>query len=426
MKLKTRIISINDINAAIYNPRVDLKPDDSRYKSIEYSLKTYGYLEPLVWNEATKTLVSGHQRLKIMIASGESEVEVSVVNLSLEREKQLNLTLNKVRGDWNEEMLAALVDELSRMPNFDLADIGFDQDELSEILDQNNNQDLDDDFDVEAAVEAITQPVTKRGDVLRLGEHIIMCGDSSNPDDLKTLMGDDKAVLFNTDFPYKVAYGKKNNRPNSSARSIKLRASKQIHNDDMPQADYEVWVRKIMTAVNEYLKPGAVFYIWQGHRQIPPLYQILLDLEFHTSSLICWLKESPSISFADYSFRSEHALYGWKLGGPHYWAGPPCTSNVFEINRDRGEYWHPTQKPIELGVKAITYSSKREDIVLDVFLGGAGLLLACETLGRKCRGMELDERYVDVAVYRYAQLVGWDKVSPEIKSRYMKEAGHVR
>lgn len=422
MKTIIRTVPVRDINPAPYNPRLDLKPSDPEYKKLERSIDEFGLVEILVLNERTKNLVSGHQRLKILLAQGVTEIPVSVVDLPIEKEKQLNLILNKVRGDWDEDKLATLLDELSRIPDFDVTETGFDLPEISELLDS-INQPPADDFDADAAAEAITDPVTKQGDVLRLGEHVVMCGDSANPADMKTLMGDDKADLYDSDFPYNVSYMQKNNRPSTDTRPKKSRQWQQIYGDDVPQAEYEAWMKRVMTNVKEYLRPGASIYIWQGHRQIPPLYQVLLDLDFHVSCLICWLKESATISFADFAFRSEHALYGWLKGATHYWAGSACESNVWEVRRDRTQnYQHPTQKPVELGAKAITFSSQRGGIVLDTFLGGAGLLLACETLGRKCRGMELDGRYVDVAVLRYAKLVGWDKVSPEIRERYFKEA----
>ncbi len=406
------------------NPRVDLKPGDKEYDAIKASILEFDAVEPLIFNKRSGYLISGHQRLKVLKELGFSEIETVVVDLDPRQQKKLNLAMNKISGRWDELKLPNLLEELCKELDSDLVSTGFTLPEIGQILDGLDKSDLDD-FDADAAAESIIEPVTKRGDVLRLGDHIIMCGDSGNPDDLKTLMGSDKANLMPTDISYKVSYGKKNNRPGSSARSIKEREANQICNDDMPQADYEIWMRKIFTAVKEFLKDGAVIYLWQGHRQIPPLYQILLDLGFHVSSLICWLKESPSISFADYSFQSEHALYGWKLGAPHYWAGPPCASNVWEVKRDdRRKYFHPTQKPVQLSINAITNSSKRGDIVFDPFLGGAGLLLACETLGRKCRGMDVDPRFLDVAVFRYAGLVGWDKLSPEIRVRYMKEVSH--
>ena len=419
-----RKVPVSQLNPAPYNPRIDLKPGDPRYEKIKKSIQEYGLLDPLVWNCRTAHVVGGHQRLKILIELGYQEVEVSVVDLPLEREKLLNLSLNKNQGEWDEDKLAHLFEDLSTISDLDLSLSGFDMPEISQLLDGLHQPDIED-FDAEAAAEAIAEPITQRGDVIRLNGHIVMCGDSADPADVALLMGQDKADLYDSDFPYNVSYMQKNNRPSADTRPKKSRQWTQIYGDSMPQPEYEVWMRKIMANVKEYLKPGATFYIWQGHRQIPPLYRILLDLDFHVGCLICWFKESATITYADFAFRSEHALYGWNLGAAHYFGGSACESNVWEVKRDPTKsYQHPTQKPVELGRKAVILSSKIGDVVLDTFLGGAGLLLACETLGRKCRGMELDPRYVDVAVYRYAALVGWDKVPSDVRARYMKEASH--
>jgi len=181
-------------------------------------------------------------------------------------------------------------------------------------------------------------------------------------------------------------------------------------------------MKQVLTNIKGCLKLGAPFYIWQGLRQIPPLCQSLIDLDFHVSCIICWLKESATITYADYCYRTEQALYGWLKGTPHYWAGKPASSNVWEVHRDPTKsYFHPTQKPVQLAQNAIRNSSEINGIILDTFLGSASVLIGAESLGRRCYGCEIDPRYVDVAVKRYIAYVGEDKVSPEICKKYLKE-----
>ena len=325
--------------------------------------------------------------------------------------------MNKVRGDWDGEKLAGLLDELSCIPDFDLAVTGFDLDEFSEILDRNSNQDIDDDFDVEAAVDSITEPITKLGEMIQLGVHRLLCGDSENFDDLKKLMGDEKADQADTDAPYNVNLG---------VNSKKKRKWSPIASDNMPQKEYEAWMRKIFENMKRFLRPGAAIYIWQGHRQFPPMYQILLDLDFHISCVIAWVKESAAFSYADYSFRSEQCIYGWLNGASHYFAGEPGETNIWEVKRDAtNTYQHPTQKPVALRQRSVKNSSKRGDIVLDVFLGSGSLLLACESLGRRCYGVEIDPKYCDVIVRRYLNYVGREKAPQDLWDRYMKGASHV-
>jgi DNA modification methylase len=386
-----RKIPVSEINPALYNARVDLQPNDPEYQKLEKSMTTYGYIDPIVWNEKTGNLVGGHQRFKILIAQGIKEIEASVVNLSLEHEKLLNLALNKISGRWDEDKLAILLDELLKIPDLDLSLSGFDCPEISRILDNYNEPKDPDDFDVETNLEAIKEPVTKRGDLIQLGQHRILCGDSSNPEDMKTLMGEEKADIYDSDFPYNVNYGG-GNKPNPNTRPKNSRKWSQIYSDDMPQAEYEAFMKAVLTLTKQYLRPGAAIYIWQGLRQFPPMYQMLLDLDFHISCILVWLKESAALTYSNYCYRTEQCLYGWREGAPHYWAGKPGESNVWEVKRDPTKsYMHPTQKPVQLAQKALHNSSKIGDIVLDAFLGSGSVLIGAESLNRRCFGLELSE-----------------------------------
>jgi len=423
--MEIRKVSIQEIKPAVYNPRTDLKPGDKEYEKLKASLSTFGLVEPLVWNKRTGNLIGGHQRLKILIEEGRKEVEVSAVDLGPEKERALNIALNKIQGNWDEEKLANLLSELNKMPDFDVTLTGFDMPEISELLDS-ISEPKEDDFDFQKTLEEIDEPVTKKGDLIELGLHRLLCGDSSNSKDVTMLMGKNKARLFNTDFPYNVNYGG-GDKPNPNIRPKKSRKWRQIYSDNMPQAEYEAWMRNILVISKEYLKPGAAIYIWQGHRQFPPMYQILLELNFHISCVICWLKESAAITYADYCFRTEQCLYGWLKGAPHHWAGKPAESNVWEIKRDPTKsYVHPTQKPVQLAQRAIINSSKREDIVLDLFLGSGSTLIASESLKRKCFGMEIDPRYCDAIVMRYISYVGKDKAPKELVKKYGKEGTNGR
>ena len=155
------------------------------------------------------------------------------------------------------------------------------------------------------------------------------------------------------------------------------------------------------------------------------MYQILLELGFHISSIICWLKESAAISYGDYSYRSEHALYGFLEGAPHYFAGKPGCSNVWEVKRDpTKQYIHPTQKPVELASIAIRNSSKIGDIVLDCCIGGGGVAIAAEILGRRCFGMEISPNYCDAIVRRYIAYKGVANVPKALRDKYLAEACH--
>ena len=419
-------IKINEINTAEYNPRVSLKPGDSEYEKLKNSIKTFGYVEPLVWNKRTGTLVSGHQRLAVLKEEGFEEVEVSVVDLPLEQEKALNLALNKIRGDWDEEKLASLIEELSKTPEFDMGLTGFDAPEISELLDRCSEP--IDIGETSEDPEKIENPITQPGDLIELGKHRILCGDSSKKEDIEKLLNGKKLGLLWTDPPYSVNFG-------SACLPLKDKSKtsskwRRIANDNLPQKDYESWLEKDLTNVSDHFQEGAAFYIWNGHRQFSHMEEVLLRLGFKVSCVITWKKERFVLVINnDYNQQTEFCLYGWKeKNGSHRWYGPNNESTFWEITRDPiSDNQHPTQKPVELAARAIRNSSKRGDIVLDTFLGSGTTLIAAESLERICYGMELDPRYCDGIVRRYITFVGKDNVSQEIKERYLnhKEVSHV-
>jgi DNA modification methylase len=413
-ELEIRRVKVIDINPAAYNPRV---MSESELQKLNNVMKENGLVTPLVWNEQTGNLVDGHQRLRVLIKEGIEEVDVSVVNLPLLKEKALNLALNRIKGEWDDEKLAILMNEFSKLSDFDIGLTGFDLPEMSEIIDKYSKPN-DDQFDTGAAADAITNPITQKGDIIELGQHRIICGDSSDIEVLKKLFGNEKAGLVHTDYPYNVNYmgGAK---PNSETRPKDSRKWEQIYSDNMPQPEYEAWMRKILVNIKAFIEPGTSVYIWQGHRQFPPIYQMMLELDFHVSCIICWAKESAAISYAPYSFKTEQAMFGWLKGAAHYWAGKPGENNLWEVHRDpTKDYVHPTQKPLQLPARAIQNSSKRGDIVLDTFLGSGSTLLAAEGLGRRCFGVELDPKYCDAIVRRYVNFVGSENVSQELKDKY--------
>ncbi|MCX5680304.1 MAG: DNA modification methylase [Candidatus Omnitrophica bacterium] len=414
--MKIQKVKIDQINPAAYNPRLDLKPGDPDYEKLKKSIEKFGYVEPLVWNSRTGNLVGGHQRLKILVGQGAKEVEVSVVDFDLKEEKALNLALNKIRGDWDIEKLGELLDELGKTPDFDVTLSGFDIPEISEILDQLEEA-KEDDFDFESALKDEEKATTKPGDIIELGEHRILCGDASKPDDLAKLLGSEMVGLIHTDPPYNVDYYG-GARPHAKARPKSSKQWQRIYNDNMSQEDYEKWLKTIINNSSKYLASGAAIYIWNGSRQFGPMYDMLTELNFHIGCVITWAKERFAIGYGDYNQQTEFCIYGWKeKAGAHKWYGPNNESTLWEIKRDPN-YIHPTQKPVALAHRAIRNSSKRGDIVLDLFLGSGTTLIAADSLKRRCFGTEISRAYCDGIVKRYVGFAGKDKVFKEVLVKY--------
>jgi len=420
--MKIQKVSISDINPAIYNPRVNLQPGDPDYEKLKKSISTFGCIELLVWNERTKTLISGHQRLKILIEQGLTEVEVIVVNFSIEQEKACNLALNKISGDWDQEKLAILLEELQAIPDFNTSLTGFELPEISHILDDYHKAKENDDFDPNAELGKIREAVTKKGDLIELGSHRILCGDSGDLEFLKRLLNAEKAQVVYTDTPYGCNYDD-SQRPTGHKKKRKW---DPIQADNMEQEEYRAWLKKVFQNMTPFLAEGCPIYIWNGYAQFGPMHLMLRNLGFHVSCVITWVKERFALGYADYNHQSEFCLYGWKEdNGAHKWYGPPNETTVWEVSRDRiNTLIHPSQKPVALAQRAIKNSSIKGDVILDLFLGSGSTLIGAESLGRRCYGMEIDPRYCDVIIKRYITYVGYENVSEELVRRYMGEVTH--
>lgn len=416
-------IAICGINSAPYNPRIDLKPGDLDYEKLRRSIDEFGCVEPLVWNRQTGNLVGGHQRLKILIEQGADAVAVSVVDLPLEREQALNIALNKISGAWDEVKLAELLQGLAAIPDFDVGITGFDRTEFSDLLDRlaTSQPEGEDNFDLGDALDAAKdQPaITKPGELVELGAHRLLCGDSSKPEDVVRLLNGRPIDLVFTDPPYNVAYYGGSRPTPSKARPKRSRNWKRIYNDNLTQPEYENWLKSALENALASLGPGAPMYIWNGFRQFGPMQTILTAAGAHVACVITWAKERFAIGYGDFNQQTEFCLYGWKEeNGAHRWYGPTNESTLWEVPRDcTREYRHPTQKPLALAERAIRNSSRRDDLVLDLFLGSGSTLIAAERLGRNCYGIEIDPHYCDAIVRRYLAFVG-DRAPASLVERY--------
>jgi DNA modification methylase len=422
--MEIQMMPISHITKADYNPRIELKPGDPAYEKLKNSIQTFGFCEPLILNRRTGQLIGGHQRLAVLKDLGYTEAEVVIVELPLEQEKALNVVLNKVQGDWDESKLALLLDELTKAPEFDVGLTGFETEEISELLDRALNADLaqakEENFDVEEALDRKNPAVTQPGELIELGSHRLLCGDSSKPSALKKLIGDNNVHLLFSDPPYNVAYLGGNRPQPEKARPKQSRQWERIYQDNLTQDEYIKWLGTVLRNASKYLALGAPVYIWNGHRQFGPMHQLLESIGIKVSCVITWAKESFAIGYGDYNQQTEFCLYGWlENNGAHRWYGPTNESTLWQIHRDpTKEYKHPTQKPLELAERAIRNSSLRGQIVLDTFLGSGTALIAAQRLSRRCFGIEIDPHYCDVTVRRWIAFVGIDNTPQNLVEKY--------
>ena len=378
-----------DLLPADYNPRKDLKPGDAEYEKLKRSIEQFGYVEPVIWNQTTGRVVGGHQRLKVLMDMGMTEVDCVVVAMDEEKEKALNIALNKISGDWDKDKLALLIADLQGA-DFDVSLTGFEPAEIDALFKDTLKDGVkDDDFDVGAELAQPT--MTKPGDVWTLGRHRLICGDSTKAETYDLLMGGTKANLVITDPPYNVNY-------EGSAGKIK--------NDNMADEAFYNFLLDAYTQMHSAMADDASIYVFHADTEGLNFRRAFADAGFYLSGCCIWKKQSLVLGRSPYQWQHEPCLYGWKKNGKHQWYTGRKETTIWEFDKPKKNGDHPTMKPIPLLAYPIMNSSMSNSVVLDPFGGSGSTLIACEQTDRICYTVELDEKFCDVIVKRYIEQVG--------------------
>jgi len=374
------------------NPR----ENDQAVEAVAKSIEEFGFNSPIIVNEDYEICV-GHTRVKAAIQNKITKVPVIVApHLVGDKFKGYNIADNQTAtiADWNDIGLAEILKELENS-EFDMSALGFDGNELEEIMAGLDEQDLsegltDPDDVPEMPDEAETQP----GDIWLLGRHRLMCGDATNRNDVEKLMDGNKADMVFTDPPYNVDYGASKN-PRHKIR--------KIINDKQSVDEWESFCKSLYALLKEYNR-GDI-YLW-GASGYDGMKQRLLLVEAgcHWSATIIWKKQQLVLSPANYQRIYEPCFYGWF--DKSSFVADRKQVEVWEIDRPLKSDLHPTMKPVELCVEGIRNSSRKDSMVLDLFLSSGSTLIACEQLSRKCYGMEIDPIYCDVIVKRWEDFTG--------------------
>lgn len=385
-KLKTELLIPAD-----YNPRKDLKPGDPEYEKLKRSIEQFGYVEPVIWNKSTGRVVGGHQRLKVLLDMGITEVECVVIEMDEKKEKALNVALNKISGDWDKDKLALLIADLQGA-DFDVSLTGFDPAELDALFKDSLKDGVhDDDFDVDAELQK--PAITKTGDLWKLGQHQLVCGDSTKRETFDVLMGDKKANLVVTDPPYNVNY-------EGSAGKIK--------NDNMANEAFYDFLLSAFTNTEAVMAQDASIYVFHADTEGLNFRKAFSDSGFYLSGTCIWKKQSLVLGRSPYQWQHEPVLFGWKKKGKHNWYADRKQTTIWEFEKPKKNSDHPTMKPVALVAHPILNSSLSNCIVLDPFGGSGSTLIACEQTQRICYTIELDEKFCDVIVKRYIEQAGND------------------
>jgi DNA modification methylase len=327
--------------------------------------------------------------LKILRDAGHTELECVVVDLSEDKEKALNIALNKISGEWDKDKLALLITDLQGL-DFDVSLTGFDPAEIDDLFKDSLADGVhDDDFDVEAELEK--PALTKSGDLWKLGRHRLVCGDSTKAETFELLMAGAKANLVVTDPPYNVNY-------EGSAGKIK--------NDNMAGDTFLQFLLDAFTNTAKHMADDASIYVFHADTEGLNFRKAFCEAGFYLSGTCIWKKQSLVLGRSPYQWQHEPVLFGWKKKGKHLWYTGRKESTIWEFDKPKKNGEHPTMKPVALLAYPIMNSSMSNTLVLDPFGGSGSTLVACEQTERSCATIELDEKYCDVIVRRYIELTG--------------------
>lgn len=387
--MKIEKLKVDQLLPADYNPRKDLKPGDAEYEKLKRSIEQFGYVEPVIWNKVTGRVVGGHQRLKVLLNMGITEVDCVVVEMDEEKEKALNIALNKISGEWDKDKLSLLIADLQGS-DFDLTLTGFDPVEIDALFkDALKDGVKEDDFDVNAELQKPL--ITRSGDVWTLGRHRLVCGDSTKSETFDMLMAGKKANLVITDPPYNVNY-------EGGAGKIK--------NDNMGNYAFYEFLLSAFENTNEIMADDASIYVFHADTEGLNFRRAFADAGFYLSGTCIWKKQSLVLGHSPYQWQHEPVLFGWKKKGRHQWYTGRKESTIWEFDRPNKSSDHPTMKPIPLLAYPMMNSSMSNTIVADPFGGSGSTLIACEQTDRSCYTIELDQKFCDVIVNRYIEQVG--------------------
>jgi site-specific DNA-methyltransferase (adenine-specific) len=388
-----RVMNIEKINIEQLLPyaKNSRTHDDAQVAQLAASIKEFGFNNPVLV-DGEGTIIAGHGRVMAARKLGLNEVPAIKLGHLTENQKKAYIIADNrlaLNAGWDTEMLTLEIKDL-QSEDFDLSLMGFDEEELAKLLEPDVVDGL---TDPDAVPDVPDEPKTKPGDVYQLGNHRLMCGDSTSVDAVEKLMDKNLADQLITDPPYNVDY------EGSDGQKIK--------NDSMDDSAFRSFLYDAFSLAFSFMKNGASFYIWHADLEGYNFRGAVIDCGQKIRSCLIWNKPSIVMGRSDYHWKHEPCLYGWKDGASHLWATDRKQSTVIDfVSKVKKNDLHPTMKPVELIEYQILNNTKGQDIVLDLFGGSGTTIIACEKSGRNARVMELDPKYCDVIVKRWEEFTG--------------------
>jgi DNA modification methylase len=447
--MQVELRPITTIKPYAKNPRMN----DQAVDAVAASIREFGFRQPIVVDEQG-VIVVGHTRYKAALQLGLEQVPVHVATgLSPAQIKAYRIADNQTAtlARWNEELLPLELASLQQM-QFDLNLTGFSAEDLLRLLAPAPTTGL---VDPDAIPEPPDEATTRPGDLWHLGRHRLLCGDSAKPEDVDHLLGGATVHLIHTDPPYNVRVEPRSNnaisaglssfqvirhpqtldpsrdpdKPKATAKKLRAR-DRPLVNDYLTQEAFHRLLHQWFGNMARVLQPGGSFYLWGGYANLGNYPPVLAASGFYFSQAIVWNKLHPVLTRKDFMGCFELAFYGWREGAGHKFYGPNNALDLWEVKKVNPQTMHHlTEKPVELAVRALQYSSQPGEHVLDLFGGSGSTLIAAEQTGRQAFVMELDPLYCDVIVTRWEQFSGQQARratgSASTAGPASKEAGHV-
>lgn len=422
-KLKIEYIPIDDIKT--YENNAKLHPAE-QIEQIKKSIQEFGFNDPIAIDE-NNVIIEGHGRYIACRELGINEVPIIRLNeLDEEHKRAYMLVHNKLtmNSDFDIDKLNLELDEIS----FDMSEYGF---EIPEIEEEKEVVEVE-------VPEVPEQPKSKLGDIYQLGKHRLMCGDSTDEQQVSNLLGGGTAQLIVTDPPYNVDLGNINKKKLEFApERYKGANTDSIENDVMEDSEFIEFLSKAFENANEHLDNGRSFYIWHSCTKQYEFETAMKNVGWKLRQQLIWNKNSCTLGMSDYQWKHEPCMYGWKDGAAHYFIDdrrqmsviedkidianmkkddmkkllkeliePKVSTTIIDEDKPNKADLHPTMKPLKLIARLVKNSSRPEEAVLDMFGGSGSTLMVCEQLNRKCYTMEYEPKYVDAIINRWEQFTG--------------------
>ena len=389
-ELKYELVDVDKLIPYINNARTHSKEQVTRLAS---SIKEFGFINPVI-TDGEHGILAGHGRIAAAKQLGIKQVPcISADYLTEAQKKAYILADNRLPMDagWDNELLKIEIESL-QAEGFDVGITGFDEKELADLF-ATDNEAQEDGFDVD---EELSKPCfSQAGDVWHLGKHRVICGDSTKQDTYAALLGDDKVNLVCTDPPYLV-------KLNSTSGTIK--------NDDLNDEEGLKFLKGAFSCMYDSMAKDASIYVFYATAKARVFHDAFEDSGFKVGAGLVWKKDRLVLTRTDWKYIHEPIIFGWRKDGRHRWYGDQKQTTVFEFARIKNSKndgcGHPSSKPVPLIAYLIKQCTQENGLVLDGFLGSASTLIACEQLNRICYGIELEPKFVDVAVNRYIQQAG--------------------